>query len=150
MQRKAFTVIEVLMAIGIIVVLAGLSVPTADIFLSRNELHTEALKMTDALRRARNQAMSGQEDSAWGVHFTAGDYTVFKGASYNPSDSYNETFNLPGILSISAITINGGGSEIIFDRIAGTTSTFGTTTIQTDTSESQTIVVNSGGVINLQ
>lgn len=150
MHRKAFTVIEVLIAIGIIAVLAAISVPTANVFLSRTELNSEALKITDSLRRARSQAMSGREDSAWGVHFTSSNYTVFRGSSYNPSEAFNETFTLPGILTLSAITINGGGSDIIFNRVTGSTSTFGTTTIQSDSSDSRTIVVNSEGTINLQ
>ena len=148
--NSGFTLIEIIIAVGIIAVLAGLSAPAANIFLSRNELHTEALKITDALRRARSQSMSALEDSVWGVHFTSANYTVFKGSSYNPADAYNDTFTLPGILTISAIMINGGGSDIIFDRINGITSTFGTTTIQNDASESRIIVVNQGGTINLQ
>lgn len=150
MSQKAFTIIEVVIVVGIIAILAGLSGPAANIFLSRNEVNTEALKITDALRRARAQSMYAVQDSVWGVHFTSTDYTVFRGSSYNPADVYNDTFILPGILTISTITINGSGSDIIFDRIAGTTSTFGTTTVQNDAAESRTIVVNSGGTINLQ
>lgn len=150
MRRNAFTVIEVLIAIGIITVLAGLSIPTANTFLSRNELNTEALKITDALRRAKVQSMFGAEDSAWGVHFTSADYTVFRGSTYNPADSFNSTVTLPGVLTISGITINGGGSDVIFDRVFGTTSTFGTTTIQNDAAEIRIIVINPAGTINLQ
>lgn len=136
--------------VGIITILAGISIPVSNIFISRNELGSEALKITDALRRARAQSMYAVEDSAWGVHFTSADYTIFRGSAYSPSDAFNNTFTLPGILTISGITINGGGSDIIFNRITGTSSTFGTTTIQNDSSESRTIVVNSGGAINLQ
>lgn len=145
-----FTLIEVMITVGIITVLAGLSGPMANIFLSRNELHTEAFKMTDALRRAKAQSMYAVEDSVWGVRFTASDYTVFRGPVYNPADAFNDTFTLPGILTISGIIINGGGNDIIFDRITGTTSTFGTTTIQTDDFQSRTIIINQGGTINLQ
>ena len=150
MRNKGFTIIEIMIVVGIITILAGLSVPLSNSFLSRNELNSEALKITDALRSARAQAMFASEDSVWGVHFTSSSYIIFKGLTYNPADAYNNTFNLPGILTIGEITINGGGSDIIFDRIAGTTSTFGTTTIQNDASGSRTITVNRGGTINLQ
>lgn len=150
MRRSAFTIIEIMIVVGIITILAGISIPVSNIFISRNELGSEALKITDALRRARAQSMYAVEDSAWGVHFTSADYTIFRGSSYNASDAFNDTFTLPGILNISGITITGGGSDIIFDRITGVTSTFGTTTIQGDSSESRTIVVNPGGTANLQ
>lgn len=150
MSRRAFTIIEVIVVIGITALLAGLSLPISGSFLSRNELSSESVKITDSLRRARTQSMYGAQDSVWGVHFTSSDYTIFRGSSYNPADSYNNTTSLPGVLSISAITINGGGSDIIFDRVSGTTSTFGTTTISNDASEIRTIVVNSAGTINLQ
>lgn len=145
-----FTLIEVIITAGIIAVLAGLAIPVSNVFLSRNELNSEALKIVDALRRARIQSMSAAEDSIWGVHFTSADYTVFRGPSYNPAEAFNDTFSLPGILTVSGITINGGGNDIIFDRITGNTSTFGTTTIQNDALQNRTIIVNQAGTINLQ
>lgn len=145
-----FTLIEVMLSIGIIALLAGISIPSANLFLSRNEVGVESVKIADSLRRARGQAMAGQEDSAWGVHFTATQYTVFKGASYSSSDPLNDYSDMPGVLTLGAITINGGGSNIIFNRIKGDTSTYGTTTVQNDAGDSKTIVVNQEGTINIQ
>ena len=148
--KEGFTIIEVMIAIAIIGVLSSLSVAYFNSFLSRNELKNESLKITDMLRRARGQAMAGQEDSAWGVHFETSKYVLFKGSSYSASDDFNEEISLPAVLTISTINLNGGGSEVIFSKIRGETSQFGTTTIQNDIGESKNVVINSAGNVELR
>lgn len=148
--RNGFTVVEVLIAIAIIGVLSALITPYFNSFLARNELKNESLKIVDMLRRARGQAMSGQEDSLWGVHFETSKYVLFRGGVYNASDNFNEEINLPVVLTISVIALNGGGSDSVFSKIRGETSQFGTTTIQNDIGESKDIVINSVGNIEIR
>ena len=94
--------------------------------------------------------MARQEDSQWGVHFESNKYVLFKGSVYSAVDSYNEEITLPDVLTISAITFNGGGSEVVFSKITGETLNFGTTTIQNDLGESKNILINSYGTIESQ
>lgn len=148
--QNGFTITEALIAIAIVSVLSALSVAYFNSFLARNELKNESLKIVDSLRRARGQAMAGQEDSAWGVHFESGKYVLFKGISYSASDSFNEEIILPAVLTISAITLNGGGSDAVFSKIRGETSQFGTTTISNDIGEMKNIVINSYGNIEIK
>ncbi len=148
--KHGFTVIEVLIAIAIVGVLSSLSVAYFNSFLARNELKNESLKIVDMLRRARGQAMAGQDDSQWGVHFETGKYVLFRGSSYSAGDSFNEEITLPAVLTISAITLNGSGSEVIFSKIRGETSQYGTTTISNDINESKNIVINSVGNIEIR
>lgn len=145
-----FTITEILIAIAIVSVLSALSVAYFNSFLARNELKNEALKMVDMLRRARGQAMAGQEDSAWGVHFETGKYVLFRGSAYSASDAFNEEISLPAVLTISAINLNGGGSDAVFSKIRGETSNYGTTTIQNDLGETKNILINSYGTIQTQ
>jgi len=145
-----FTIIEVVIAIAIVGVMASLSVAYFNSFLARNELQNESLKIVDSLRRARSQSMARQEDSQWGVHFESNKYVLFKGSVYSAVDSYNEEITLPDVLTISAITFNGGGSEVVFSKITGETLNFGTTTIQNDLGESKNILINSYGTIESQ
>ena len=146
-SRGGFTIIEVLIAIAIIGVLSAMVIPYYNSFLARNELKNEALKMVDMLRRARGQAMSGQDDLQWGVHFESGKYVLIRGTSYGVSDPFNEEISLPAVLTISTINLNGGGSNVVFSKIRGETSQFGTTTIQNDINESKNIVISQQGVI---
>ena len=149
-SHAGFTVIEILITVAIIGVLSALVIPYFNSFLTRNELKNESLKMVDMLRRARGQAMSGQDDSQWGVHFESGKYVLFRGTSYSVSDSFNEEISLPAVLTISTINLNGGGSNAVFSKIRGETSQFGTTTISNDISETKNIVINSAGMIEVR
>ncbi|MBI4992268.1 MAG: prepilin-type N-terminal cleavage/methylation domain-containing protein [Candidatus Harrisonbacteria bacterium] len=149
-KQNGFTVVEVLIAIAVVSVLASLSVAYFNSFLARNELQNESLKVVDSLRRARGQSMARQEDSQWGVHFESNKYVLFKGSSYSAADSYNEEITLPDVLTISTINLNGGGSDVVFNKITGETLNFGTTTIQNDLNESKNIVINSYGTIEIR
>ncbi len=149
-SENGFTLVEAIIAIAIIGVLSGLSVPYFNSFLARNELKNESLKVVDALRTARIRAITGHSDSAWGVHFESNKYVVFKGNAYNASDPFNSETVFPAVLSFATTTLNGGGSDVIFNKISGETSQYGTTTIQNDINESNDIVINRIGMIEMR
>jgi len=147
---NGFTVIEILLVIAIIGVMAGLSAPYLGSFLARNELRNESLKIVDSLRRARNQTMAGVEDKIWGVHFESGKYVVFAGSSYSAADPLNDAVDLPAVLTFSVINFTGGGNDVVFSQPYGETLNYGTTTIQNDSGDSRTIVINQAGMAQEQ
>jgi prepilin-type N-terminal cleavage/methylation domain-containing protein len=148
--NDGFTIIEVLIAIAIIGVLASLTIAYFNSFLSRNELKNESIKIVDALRRARGQSMAGQSDSQWGVHFESNKYVLFQGNTFTANDSFNEETTLAEVLTISSINLNGGGSNVVFSKINGETTQFGTTTIQNDIGETKNIVINAYGNVEIR
>ena len=119
-----FTLIEVLVVMGIIAVIFSLSV-LAVLNIQKGQLldnHTWAV--VSLLRQAQNQALNGvsvdgTNQTNFGVHFddTAGQYTLFRGDSFDPSDPYNFTQSLPSGLSFH-LTLP-SGNNVIFNKITG-------------------------------
>ena len=149
LNEKGITTLEILLVIGIIVLIGAATVGSYSSFLTRNASATITWDVTDALRRARVQAMSGRFDTDWGVHFEADSYVLFQGSTYSASEPSNEDFELPAGYSIDSISLNGGGSNIIFNQVDGDTEEYGSVTVvSTEGGNSKVISVNAAGTIN--
>lgn len=154
MKRRGFTLVEILVIIAITVILIGLAIPSYRFFQKESDLTNNTEEIINTLRLAQNKTLASEGASQYGVYFdqttSPNQYTLFKGADYALRDSsFDEIHNLPKSVEISEVNLNGGGSEIIFDRISGTTSQFGYLSIRLvdDPTKIRTIyVVNSGKV----
>jgi len=145
-KSKGFTLIEVILVLAIIIAMVVLSIPFYQSFQIRTQLSNTSQEITQTLRYSQSKAMAIEDYSNFGLHFESDKYVLFRGNSYNPTDSYNEVYDLVETLSIS-VNLNGGGNDIIFDRLKGSTSNYGTVTITSVNNESKIITVNSLGKI---
>lgn len=97
---KGFTLLEILLVIGIISILLILVVPISLGFYKNQEIETQTQFLIQTLRRAQLEAMSGELDSSFGVSISSQNYTLFKGNSYMSRDArYDEIFDLPKLSS---------------------------------------------------
>src|SRR3989338_7817252 len=120
-EPRGFSFIELLVVIGVIAVLAS-GVLIA--YRSANggiELKTNAFKIVDVLNLARQRPIASLGSSEYGVHFEANQLVLFKGAAYSAPDPDNIFYALPDALEIADVSLAGGGSEVVFDRITGKT-----------------------------
>lgn len=148
MRAFGFTLLELLIVLGILAVVAVASAPFLASSISRNDLQTSTWKLVDDLRRAQTQAMAGHTNSAWGVHVQTDRHVFFRGTTYNISDPDNIVTMLPGTITISNISLNGGSSDIRFTKIRGNTNDYGTLTLlDSNSNETTTITINSAGHI---
>lgn len=134
------------MAIAIFSVVVAAVVPLFQAFQIGRQLNTEVFEVIRIMRRAQNMAMAGRADSDFGVYFFSGSYTLFKGDDYSSRDtSYDENFEAPSSVTISTDF----GDEIYFNKITGNPSTTGAVTLTSDAGESDDVVVNSEGLVEL-
>lgn len=146
--RLGFTFIELLIVLGIMSIIALVALPFFSNSISRNDLQTSAWQLANDLRRARSAAMAAQSNSAWSVHLQSDRHVLFVGTTYNASDPNNLITLLPATITLSAITLNGGGSDVRFSKIKGQTTDFGTITILDNNSgQSLVVSVNAAGHI---
>jgi len=139
-----FTLLEILLVIGIISILLILIIPVSLDFYRNQELETQTQFLIQTLRRAQLKAMSVEFDSSYGVYISNQNYILFKGNSYLTRDArYDEVFNVPGIISMSGI------SEVVFSKLEGKPSTTGNIILSIN-SGAETISINGIGRINLQ
>lgn len=116
-NNAGFTLIELLITIAIASAVATMTLPVGMRFYQMQTLDEAAIDMLSALRRAYAHAVFQKNDSAFGVKFLSGSYTLFQGSSYAARTvSEDENVNLSSGLTTSGI------DEIVFSKLAGTTS----------------------------
>ena len=100
------------------------------------------------LFRAVTIKSSFVDSSKYGVHFEASRVVLFKGNTYDANDPDNEEYLLRGN-TLSPITLTGGGSDVVFERLNGKTNQSGTVTISSvsDPSRSKVITIRGTGIV---
>jgi prepilin-type N-terminal cleavage/methylation domain-containing protein len=149
--QKGFTLIELLVVVAIMVIVLVVILARFTLFGKQTNLDGTAQQIISILQMARSQTVASLDESVYGVHFETNKYVLFKGATYNPASTDNKEYTLNSS-EIYEINLSGGGGEVVFDRIKGSTSESGNVKIRltTDNSKTKTIVVTSMGASGLE
>lgn len=140
---QGFTLIELLLSIAVMTILIGLSLPVYETFTRRNDIDLTTQTIAETIRRAETEARGVDEDSVWGVNFTATTATLFKGTTYASRDTnFDEVVTLP-----SSVTQSGLG-EMTFAKMTGFPSTTGTLTLTSTTNTTRQVTVNAKGTVD--
>lgn len=125
MSKAGLTLIELLISLGIIFLLAALGL--SSFVQSRNirDLSSSGQNALSVLRQAQSRALAGENNSAWGVHLETSQFVLFRGSTYTGA-SFTKNFLLPSAIEIANISLAGGGSDVVFNRIDGSTTQAGT------------------------
>lgn len=146
-MRNGFTLIELLVTIAVVaVVSAGVLVGYRGLS-GGFDLKTQSFKALDVLNLARARTLASLGASTYGVHFEQTQFVLFKGASYDALSPDNVFYVLPSTVEIADITLSGGGADVVFNRLTGTTSQSGSLKVRliSDTSRFRTIEVLASG-----
>lgn len=111
---RGFTLVELLVVLGITALIGTISLPALVPFLNRGSFTNTVQIITRTLRTAQNFSISGRNDSAWGVHYEPGKLVLFKGVDFVTRDP---AFDLITSLS-QAVTIT-GWEDVSFNRLRG-------------------------------
>jgi type II secretory pathway pseudopilin PulG len=138
-----FTLLEILLAIGIISFLLVAIIPLGLDFYKNQELDTQTQFLIQTLRRAQLKAMSSELDSPFGIRINNQNYVLFKGNSYLTRDTpYDEIFDLPQIIKSSGL------SEVVFSKFEGKSNATGNIILSID-NKSRIININYFGTVSL-
>ncbi len=136
-----YTLIEVLVTTALLVSLVGISIPIYQNFQIINELDSSVNLSVRVLRSAQLQSQSVQQDSSWGVFYSTGKVTIYKGASFAARDtSFDQAYDIPANVTVSGL------NDFIYSKVFGDPSTTGTITF-TNFTTVKTIAVNSKGAL---
>ena len=139
--NNGFTLIEILLVIAVFIILLTISVVALRPFQKQSDLQSSSQEIISALKRAQNRTLASENESTFGVFFdTSGQYILFKGAVYGADPLADEVSRLPDSVEFSVVDL-GGGDEIVFDRLDGTTSQPGSITVRLKSSPSQIQVI---------
>jgi len=140
MRRPAFSLIEVLLVLGLVSVVGAVGMPMFRSFQTRSDVSLAAEYIRQGMDRAKLLSETGHMDSTWG--FRVGSGILFKGASFATRDSaYDETFDIPETVGITGL------QEVTFSKLLGSPSATGTVLLTALTGEQVSVslrVTNSG------
>lgn len=113
-MHNGFTLLEIVITMGILALLATLTLPlTTDAYRSF-VLDSELKNFISILRRSQSFAMSNKLESDYGVKLQPDNFVVFKGSSFVARDpDFDENYPREGAVTIT------GFDEIVFQRLSG-------------------------------
>lgn len=147
LTNRGLTFLELTISVGILAVLLVIIIPSFMDFRRNSILNTETQSVITLVNKARLSSMSSKEDFQYGIHFEAGKVVLFQGDTYVAGAGTNEEYVLNTALTLSPIVVNGGGTEVVFQKVTGATNQNATTTLLVvGGTASTTIVVFPSGV----
>lgn len=146
-MKKGFTLIEIVLVMGIVGILIAITAFSFSEFRKSRALIQSGDIVVSALTEARSRTLASVDGSRYGVHVLSDRAVLFAGDNYSAGNTSNELYYFEAPATLASITLASGGSTILFDRLTGNTSNHGTITLQMNTT-TRTITLLSSGIIN--
>lgn len=147
--RRGVTLIELLVAIAVLVTIAAIGVAVFSRLTGQTALDASVQQVLSVFEEARSRTLASENDQQFGVHVTISSVVLFIGNTYSAEASTNEVTTLVGRVSISDISMTGGATDVVFERLTGKANVTGTITLTlaSDTSQTQVLTINSTGLV---
>lgn len=150
-RTAGISLIELILLMGIMLVIVTVILSSFIIFRRVSLLNSGTEIVVSALYRARSQTISSREASEYGVHVVQDRVVVFKGTTYISGNVGNSETLLPVGVEVSTTALNGGGADVVFNRLTGATNQYGSITLRAQgNSSTHTISLLQTGVISVQ
>lgn len=150
MQKKGFTLAEIMIVIGIMAVLAGLSATAFFDFSNYQSLDNDSYSALSHIQNARSLASNSYKFSEYGIRVASTSLSVFQGKTYSVA-STTLVLNLSSKVAVSAINLSNGSTEFYFNKISGKPNATGTITFKLNSSTTtKSIIINSTGLTEIQ
>jgi len=154
---RGFTLVELLIVIGLTIILVTATVPIYGSLQVKAQLSETSAQIAQSLRSARQNAIAGYFNNAYGVYFgntvSPNFYTIYQGTSYatrsSSFDRVNTLDNAVSIVNVS-LTTTTGGIDINFSKGLGVPNNIGSLNLTHSVQGSSTISVNALGKIQEQ
>jgi type II secretory pathway pseudopilin PulG len=152
MKQKSFqagiSILEIVLVIAVIGVLSAVvSLPFSK-FRQAQALENSTDAVIALLNEARTKTLGAVGNTSYSVHIQSDRAVLFTGTSYNSSEPSNQALLVETPVSITAISLTDGGSEVNFDRLKGTTSQSGTITLALPNGQTRVITVATTGAVS--
>lgn len=141
-NKKGFSLIELIVVIGIMSVLGSTSFYTFKSFQNHNLLNNTAQVIAQSLTRAQILSRAVKNDSAWGIYVQIDKATTYQGDNFaSRNTAYDEDLNFPGVITAEAAV------DINFEKLSGQLASSKQININLVNGGGKTITINTKGVV---
>lgn len=151
MNKKGFSLIEVLITISIAAVIASFSFPFYSAWQNSSSINNYKAQLIEILELAKLRSEAGLNNVSHGVYFDvleddADSFILFQGESYALRESqYDREFEMPGNIILSTNLL---GDEMVFEKYTGSPGSTGVINLKEEvSSENHEILINQIGVV---
>lgn len=150
-QQGGITLIEILAIAGVVLLLSSMALAAFGTFRSRKTMDVSVELVMTSFARARLDTISSKEDLQYGVHLDPDKAVYFIGPTYSSAATTNIVYPFSPIIEIASVALQGGGTDVLFNRLTGGTSQSGTFEIRLkgNTSVRTVVTVNGTGAVTL-
>ena len=149
-NKSGFTLIEMGVVIGILVILISVGIPTTRVFIPNLELSSVAREISSELRYAAQQAVTEQINHIVKFDLVAKNYSLYQ--ITDPEDPMTEIFirttDLPNSINYQSIE-NLTDNQVRFNS-AGAPSESGQITIENTQANDKTINIRPSGYVKIE
>lgn len=133
-SSHGFSLIEVVIVVGLIGSIAGVGIPLYRDYQIRNDLNLATEQVTQGLARARLLSQAANNDDSWGFYAPAG--VLYKGDSYATRDpNFDETYPMPSTIGIKGLF------EVNYSKTNGRPDNTGNITLTTINDETRNVLI---------
>lgn len=134
MLQRGFTLLELLLVVGILGVASTMAIPFYREYQVRNDLNVATEQVTQGLQRARLLAQNAQNDDGWGFYVPSG--TLYRGKSYGGRNvTYDEVYSMPSTITTSGLL------EVAYSKLKGNPNQTGSIILTAIDQEQRTILI---------
>ncbi len=145
-HNTGFTLVEVILVIGILTMLGGFGLFISMDFYRGYSLRASRNTLVSTLHRARSQSLSNIDQSPHGVRIEKTQYTIFEGPTYaSRSAALDEVIGAEPTVTISASSTL--PIDIIFAQLDGSVAASNTVAVGNGV-KTYTISINNEGTID--
>ncbi|MES2953327.1 MAG: type II secretion system protein [Patescibacteria group bacterium] len=150
--KRGFTAVEILVVVAVLGIIAAIVITPFGGYRANTLLDSTASQALALLSAARTRTLASRGGMRHGVHLEAGALILFAGDTYQAGAATNEPYTLDDAVEVASITLSGGGSDILFERLTGKTSKSGSFVVRlkSDTTRLRTISVTATGLASVQ
>lgn len=151
-DESGFTLIEVLVVVFVMSIILSIAIISGRSFNDSINLENTVKSIDMKIKLAKSRSISALNGANHSVHFEADRVVVFEGDTFNVSAPTNEVFVFSDNIKINIpVNLSGGGDDLIFNRLIGSTDNPGNINIEviSDPSKTKQIIINSDGQTSL-
>jgi len=150
--NTGFTLIEIIVVVAIMLIIASFILVSIKNFRENRVYKNTVQDVVSLLEEARGLTLASHEGGVFGVRFEAQQMIRFRGPSFNAGDTANKVVVLDPLLTFSSITFVPSGSNVVFEKLTGDASPYGTTTLQLVSTPTETtdIIISKSGIVEVR